>query len=215
MLSELRIVTINKGQMELWLELFRDRMAPLARRLDVRITGAWVDLERERFIQIRSFADAADMAGRRARFVGSSEWRAIEGRVLDLTANQEVVQLQPIWKFDDWDGNFGLLDMDRCPLAQLRMYTVNKGLMPDWVDLFKRYEIPGHHTAGIALEWLSHDLEDERFVWIRSFQNKWDMEASQDRFREGIDWQAMKSRVPSLLAHSEVILMNPVEFDRG
>ena len=87
MLSELRIVTINKGQMEPWLELFRNRMAPLARRLDVRITGAWVDLERERFIQIRSFADAADMAGRRARFVGSSEWRAIEGQVLDLTAN--------------------------------------------------------------------------------------------------------------------------------
>ena len=68
MLSELRIVTINKGKMDDWVDLFRERVAPLARRLDINITGAWVDEERERFIQIRSFADADDMASKRARF---------------------------------------------------------------------------------------------------------------------------------------------------
>ena len=215
MLSELRIVTINKGRMDEWVNLFRNRVAPLARRLDIRITGAWTDLEGERFVQIRSFDDAADMTSRRSRFVDDPEWRSIEGRVLDLTAGQDIVQLQPIWKFDDWDGDYGLLDVERRPLAQLRMYTVNKGMLADWIDMFKRYEIPGHQTAGIALEWLSHDLEEERFFWIRAFQNKWDMEVSQDRFHEGIDWQAAKSRVPFLLAHTEVILMTPVEYDRG
>ncbi|MDP6821869.1 MAG: NIPSNAP family protein [Dehalococcoidia bacterium] len=215
MLSELRIVTINKGQMDNWLDLFRDRVAPLARRLDVRITGAWTDVDRERFVQIRSFADDEDMAARRARFVSSPDWRAIEGRVLDLTAQQDIVQLQPIWHFDDWDGDYGLLDMDRRGLAQLRMYTVNKGMLADWEDLFKRYEIPGHQAAGITLEWLSHDLEEERFFWIRSFKNQWDMESSQNRFHEGLDWQAIKDRVPSLVAHGEVMLMNPVEFEQG
>lgn len=213
MLSELRIVTINKGKMDDWVDLFRDRVAPLASRLDINITGAWVDQERERFIQIRSFADADDMASKRARFVANSEWRAIERRVLDLTAQQDIVQLQPIWYFDDWNGDHGLLDVDRCPLAQLRMYTVNKGMLADWEDLYVRYEVPGHRTAGMPLEWLSHDLEEERFVWIRSFQNQWDMESAQDRFHESLDWQAIKDRVPTMLAHMEVILMNPVEFE--
>ena len=213
MLSELRIVTINKGKMDDWVDLFRERVVPLAARLDIQITGAWTDVDCERFIQIRSFADADEMAVRRARFVANPEWRAIESRVLDLTAQQDIVQLQPIWYFDDWDGNHGLLDMERSPLAQLRMYTVNKGMLEDWEDLYKRYEIPGHTTAGIPLEWLSHDIEEERFVWIRSFKNKWDMEIAQDRFHEGLDWQAIKDRVPTMIAHSEVILMNPVEFE--
>jgi hypothetical protein len=39
------------------------------------------------------------------------------------------------------------------------------------------------------------------------------MKASQDRFHDGLDWQAIKDRVPSLLAHTEVIMMNPVEFE--
>ncbi len=213
MLSELRIVTINKGQMDDWLDLFRDQIAPLARRLDMQITGTWTDVDRERFVQIRSFADADDMASSRARFTDHQDWRAIERRVLDLTSQQDIVPLQPIWHFDDWDDGYRLKGMEHFPLAQLRMYTVNKGMLADWEDLFKRYEIPGHQAAGIPLEWLSHDLEEERFFWIRSFQSELELGASQDRFHEGHDWLAIKDRVPSLIAHSEVIMMNPVEFE--
>ena len=213
MLSELRIVTIKEGQMDNWIDLFRDRVAPLARQLDIQITGAWTDLERKRFIQIRSFEDAENMASSRARFVDHREWRSVEGRVLDIAPEQDIVQLQPIWHFDDWNNNWRLQNMDHSPLAQLRMYTVKDGMLEDWEDLFKRYEIPGHQAAGIPLEWLSHDLEEERFLWIRSFENEWEMEASQDRFHQGHDWLAIKARVPSLIAHSEVIMMNPVEFE--
>jgi hypothetical protein len=213
MLSELRIVTIKEGQMDNWLDLFRDRVAPLASRLDIQINGAWTDLERKRFVQIRSFGDADNMAASRARFVDHRDWRAIEGRVLEFAPEQDIVQLQPIWHFDDWHNNWHLQNMDHSPLAQLRMYTVNNGMLEDWEDLFKRYEIPGHQAAGIPLEWLSHDLEEERFFWIRSFENEWEMEASQDHFHEGHDWIAIKDRVPSLIANSEVIMMNPVEFE--
>ena len=213
MISELRIVTINKGKMDDWLDLFRERVAPLASRLDINITGAWIDAERERFIQIRSFADPDDMASKRARFIANREWRSIERRVLDLTASQDIVQIQPIWYFDDWNGDHGLLDVDRCSFAELRMYTVNKGMLADWEDLYVRYEIPGHRAAGISLEWLSHDLDEETFFWIRSFNNEWDMPAALDRFHEGLDWQAIRDRVPTLIAHSEVIQMNPVAFE--
>jgi hypothetical protein len=213
MLSELRIVTIKEGQMDNWLDLFRDRVAPLASRLDIQINGAWTDLERKRFVQIRSFGDSDNMATSRARFVDHRDWRAIEGRVLEFAPEQDIVQLQPIWHFDDWHNNWHLQNMDHSPLAQLRMYTVNNGMLKDWEDLFKRYEIPGHQAAGIPLEWLSHDLEEERFFWIRSFENEWEMEASQDHFHEGHDWIAIKDRVPSLIANSEVIMMNPVEFE--
>jgi hypothetical protein len=212
MLSELRIVTIKEGQMDNWIDLFRDRVAPLASRLDIQITGAWTDVERRRFVQIRSFEDPDNMAASRARFVDHREWRAIEGRVLDIAPEQDIVQLQPIWHFDDWNNNWHLQNMDHSPLAQLRMYTVNEGMLEDWEDLFKRYEIPGHQAAGIPIEWLSHDLEEETFFWIRSFENELDMKASQDRFHEGHDWLAIKDRVPNLIAHSEVMMMNPVEF---
>jgi hypothetical protein len=79
--------------------------------------------------------------------------------------------------------------------------------------MFKRYEILGHQTAGIPIEWLSHDLEERRFFWIRSFENERKMEASQNRFHKGHDWLAIKDRIPTLIEHSEVIMMNPVEFE--
>ena len=89
MLSELRIVTIKEGQMDNWLDLFRDRVAPLASRLDIQINGAWTDLERKRFVQIRSCGDADNMAASRARFVDHRDWRAIEGRVLEFAPEQD------------------------------------------------------------------------------------------------------------------------------
>jgi len=212
MLSELTIVTINKDKMDEWLDLYRDRIVPLARQLDIKITGAWTDVDRERFIQIRSAADAKDLASSRARVRGNSEWQAIGKRAQEFTAAQDIVHLQPIWHFDDLNDSHGVLDVDRRPLAQLRMYTVNKGSLPDWEELYIHYEVPGHQAAGIALEWLSHDVEEERFFWIRSFQGESDMAASQDRFHSGDDWGAIKDRVPSMLAHIEVIMMNPVEM---
>ena len=41
------------------------------------------------------------------------------------------------------------------------------------------------------------------------------MEKRQDHFHEGLDWQAVKDRVPTLIAHSEVMLMNPVQLEAG
>lgn len=131
MLSELRIVTINKDKMDEWLDLYRDRIVPLARQLDIKITGAWTDVDRERFIQIRSAADAKDLASSRARVRGNSEWQAIGKRAQEFTTAQDIVHLQPIWHFDDLNDSHGVLDVDRRPLAQLRVYTVNKGSLPD------------------------------------------------------------------------------------
>jgi hypothetical protein len=96
MLSEIRIVTTKEGQINNWLDLFRDRVAPLASRFDIQISGAWTGGERRRFILIRSFENADNMAARRSRFVDHRDWRAIEGRVLDRAPEQDIVQLQPI-----------------------------------------------------------------------------------------------------------------------
>ena len=52
-----------------------------------------------------------------------------------------------------------------------------------------------------------------RLFWIRSFENERKMEASQNRFHKGHDWLAIKDRIPTLIEHSEVIMMNPVEFE--
>ncbi len=48
MLPKSRIVTIKEGQMNNWLDLFRDRVSQLTIRLDIQISGAWTNVERRR-----------------------------------------------------------------------------------------------------------------------------------------------------------------------
>ena len=55
--------------------------------------------------------------------------------------------------------------------SQLRMYTINRGMMDEWVKLFTETLAPMQEKYGIKIEgmWVSED--GTQFIWIRSFTN--------------------------------------------
>ncbi len=94
MISQLRVYTVNKGQMDSWLREF-EALRPLLAKHGIRVDGTWVDAESERFIWVRSFEDEADLEAKEAAFYGDPQWLAGVDRVRSHLAHREITLVKP------------------------------------------------------------------------------------------------------------------------
>jgi hypothetical protein len=71
-------------------------------------------------------------------------------------------------------------------LAQVRIYTINKGEMDDFLKHFKEEVMVVHERIGLPIvgTWV-HRAQNE-FIWIRTYKDKADLEAKSKAFREEI-----------------------------
>ena len=62
-------------------------------------------------------------------------------------------------------------------ISQLRMYTVNRGMMDQWVKHFNEVLIPMQEKHGIKIDgtWVNED--NNQFIWKRSFADAEDVKA--------------------------------------
>ncbi len=94
-IAHLRVYTINKGQMESWLDLFHGHIAPLLREHDITVEGAWVNAARTQFIWVRSYGETeADLERKEKAFYGSDWWRANVDRVRGHLAHREITVIR-------------------------------------------------------------------------------------------------------------------------
>ena len=68
MLSQIRIYTINKGQLDAFLKHFKEEIIPIHERIGVPIVGTWVNRPQNEFIWIRSYKDKADLEAKGKAF---------------------------------------------------------------------------------------------------------------------------------------------------
>ena len=61
MLSQIRIYTINKGEMDNFLKHFKNEIVPIHERIGVPIVGTWVNRPQNEFIWVRTYKDKSDM----------------------------------------------------------------------------------------------------------------------------------------------------------
>ena len=61
MLSQIRIYTINKGEMDAFLKHFKEEIIGVHERIGVPIVGSWVNRPQNEFIWVRSYKDKADL----------------------------------------------------------------------------------------------------------------------------------------------------------
>jgi len=56
-------------------------------------------------------------------------------------------------------------------VSQLRIYTINKGMMDSWLKVFDEGIRPIHEKLGIPVEgtWTNGDRTE--FIWVRSFDS--------------------------------------------
>ena len=83
-------------------------------------------------------------------------------------------------------------------IAHLRTYTINKGMMDEWLDLFPVL-VPLMKDAGITVE--SNWVNEERtqFIWIRSYGDS--IEECEAAFYGSDWWLANVDHIRSHIAH--------------
>ena len=90
-------------------------------------------------------------------------------------------------------------------VAHLRTYTINKGMMDDWLALFPQL-VPVMEDAGIKVESTWVNEERTQFIWIRSYGDSVDNIATAEAAFYGSEWWlANVVHVRSHLAHREII----------
>jgi len=60
MISQIRIYTINKGEMDNFLKHFKDDIMVLHEKIGVPMVGTWVNRPQNEFIWIRTYKDKAE-----------------------------------------------------------------------------------------------------------------------------------------------------------
>ena len=90
--------------------------------------------------------------------------------------------------------------------AHLRIYTVNKGMMDAWLNLFNEKLIPLLTEVGIKVESTWVNEEKSQFIWIRSYGNNKEEIITKENKLYGTKWWTENlEMVRSHLAHREII----------
>lgn len=61
MISQIRIYTINKGEMDNFLKHFKEDIVALHEKIGIPIVGTWVNRAQNEFIWVRNYKDKAEL----------------------------------------------------------------------------------------------------------------------------------------------------------
>ena len=98
-------------------------------------------------------------------------------------------------------------------IAQLRTYTINKGMMDDWLKLFRGEIVPLCRRSGIGVESVWVNDEGTQFTWIRTFDDAEDIVRKEAVMYGSEWWLENVIFVRSHLAHREFTVVEPIDFE--
>ena len=79
----------------------------------------------------------------------------------------------------------------RCPVVELRQYTLHPGQRDALIDLFDRELVETQEAVGIAILGQFRDLDEpDRFVWLRGFEGMPCRAQALASFYGGPTWKA-------------------------
>ena len=69
-------------------------------------------------------------------------------------------------------------------IYQLRIYTINRGAMDDFLTHFHDQTMPLHEKVGMPIVSTLVNRPQNEFIWCRSFTDEADRDAKQKAFQE-------------------------------
>jgi len=98
------------------------------------------------------------------------------------------------------------------PIHELRLYTINRGMMDAWLECFKQDVLPINQQHGIqvAAAWTNTDRTE--FIWVRTFAGEDERKRTTDALYGSATWEKMRDRVRSHIAKTEVRATEPAPF---
>lgn len=91
--------------------------------------------------------------------------------------------------------------------AQLRIYTINRGMMDSWLEVFNQHIRPLHDRLGIPVVSSYVNADRTEFIWIRRFDSIAEIPAKEAEFFASPERKALGDIPPSHIAKMEVRVM--------
>ncbi len=95
-------------------------------------------------------------------------------------------------------------------VSQLRIYTINRGMMDSWLALFEEHIRPLHQKLGIPVErsWVNADRTE--FLWVRTFNSVEEIPEKEAAYFASPERTALGDIPTSHIAKMEVRLIEAV-----
>ncbi|GAB3883118.1 NIPSNAP family protein [Microbispora bryophytorum subsp. camponoti] len=105
----------------------------------------------------------------------------------------------------------------RCPIVELRQYTLHPGQRDVLIDLFDREFVETQEATGITVLGQFRDLDDpDRFVWLRGFEDMPRRAKALESFYGGPIWRAYRDEANATMIDSDdVLLLRPASARGG
>jgi NIPSNAP len=99
----------------------------------------------------------------------------------------------------------------RCPIVELRQYTLHPGQRDILINLFDRELVETQEAVGMAILGQFRDLDNpDRFVWLRGFDDMPSRAEALGRFYGGPVWRAYRRQANATMIDSDdVLLLRP------
>ena len=93
---------------------------------------------------------------------------------------------------------------------QLRIYTINRGMMDSWVNLFNEHIRPLHDRLGIPVQSTWVNAERTEFIWIGQFNDASEIQSKEAEYFASPERTALADRPTSHIAKMEVRVIDSV-----
>ncbi|MER7106904.1 NIPSNAP family protein [Streptomyces sp. NPDC000229] len=104
----------------------------------------------------------------------------------------------------------------RCPVVELRQYTLRPGQRDVLIDLFDRELVEPQEAGGMTVLGQFRDLDDpDRFVWLRGFDDMPRRAKALESFYGGPVWQAHRDTANATMIDSDDVLLLRPASPRG
>ncbi len=93
---------------------------------------------------------------------------------------------------------------------QLRTYTINRGMMDSWVDLFNEHIRAIHSKIGVPVvaSWVNADRTE--FIWLRRFNSHEEIPAKEQEYFATDERKSLGDLPTSHIAKMEVKVIEEV-----
>ncbi len=95
-------------------------------------------------------------------------------------------------------------------VSQLRIYTINSGMMESWLKLFEEHIRPLHSKLGMPVERTWVNAEANEFVWIRSFRTAEEIAGKEEAYFASPERKALGDTPRDHITKMEVRVIEPV-----
>ena len=95
-------------------------------------------------------------------------------------------------------------------VSQLRIYTINRGMMGSWLKLFEEHILPLHTRLGMPVERAWVNADQTEFLWVRSFESAEEIPEKEAAYFASPERKALGDLPTNHIAKLEVRVIEPV-----